>query len=325
MQVSASSSCNKSGFMMPNKEIRRNVAPEGRVKYLRALHPFFVAMLFAFCALEAEAGTSASPTAAFSRVVSINLCTDQMSAILAAPGQLLSVSWLAHDPNDSVYWEKVRHIPGNYGAAEEILVLHPQLVLAGTYTTRFTVALLRKTGIKVVEMAPPTSLAEVEENWRSMGRLLHADTKAAHIIKELREGLAALAPEDGRRPSTLVYRAGGFTSGGSGLIDELMTRLGLENLMAQEGSNKWGEYLSMEEIARLKPELVIIDAYRFDQPSLANDLLAHPAVHHILSRATVATIASHRLTCGTPALLDAARTIAEARRRALMVKADTRR
>ncbi len=35
------------------------------------------------------------------RVVSVNLCTDQLAMLLAAPGQLISVSHLASDPLSS--------------------------------------------------------------------------------------------------------------------------------------------------------------------------------------------------------------------------------
>ena len=56
------------------------------------------------------AGTAASGAAAPAvavgrppaRVVSINLCTDQLALLLAAPGQLLSVSWLSQDPQSSM-------------------------------------------------------------------------------------------------------------------------------------------------------------------------------------------------------------------------------
>ena len=39
------------------------------------------------------------------RVVSINLCTDQLAMMLAAPGQLVSVSQLAGDPHSSAMAE----------------------------------------------------------------------------------------------------------------------------------------------------------------------------------------------------------------------------
>ena len=51
------------------------------------------------CLLLAAAPAAAQEAPA--RVVSMNLCTDQLAMLLAAPGQLLSVSKLARDPMSS--------------------------------------------------------------------------------------------------------------------------------------------------------------------------------------------------------------------------------
>mgnify|MGYP006999250795 CR=1 FL=1 len=40
------------------------------------------------------------------RVVSMNLCTDQLAMALAAPGQLISVSYIARDPRASAMAEE---------------------------------------------------------------------------------------------------------------------------------------------------------------------------------------------------------------------------
>ena len=58
-----------------------------------------LALLFALIlSLAPAAPAGAAPL----RVVSINLCTDQLAMLLAAPGQLVSVTHLARDPEASV-------------------------------------------------------------------------------------------------------------------------------------------------------------------------------------------------------------------------------
>ena len=79
--------------------------------------------------------------AAPARVVSTNLCTDQLAMLLAAPGQLVSVSWLAADPRSSTMAAEAARYPANHGLAEEIFLLSPDLVLAGSYTARTAVDL----------------------------------------------------------------------------------------------------------------------------------------------------------------------------------------
>lgn len=52
------------------------------------------------------------------RVVSMNLCTDQLALALADPSQIVSVSHFATDPSMSVHWKQAEDLPVNYGRAE---------------------------------------------------------------------------------------------------------------------------------------------------------------------------------------------------------------
>jgi len=106
------------------------------------------------------------------RVVSVNLCTDQLALLLAAPGQLVSVSRLAHDPTMAALAEAAQRIPANGGKAEEIYLLRPDLVLAGTYTTRQSLDMLRRLGIRVEAFPPEQSLEDIRRHIRSMGAML---------------------------------------------------------------------------------------------------------------------------------------------------------
>src|SRR5690606_34859374 len=73
-------------------------------------------------------------SAAPARVVSMNVCTDQMAMLVAADGQLRSVTHLATDPQTSAMVDEAKAFPVNHGLAEEIFLMRPDLVLAGTYT-----------------------------------------------------------------------------------------------------------------------------------------------------------------------------------------------
>jgi iron complex transport system substrate-binding protein len=86
------------------------------------------------------------------RIVSLNLCTDQLVLALADRDAVRSVTWLAHDSHISTMATEAAHVPVNHGLAEEIVPLAPDLVIAGLYTTRTAVALLRRLGIPLVEV-----------------------------------------------------------------------------------------------------------------------------------------------------------------------------
>src|SRR5690625_531746 len=54
------------------------------------------------------------------RVMSLNVCTDQLATALAAPGQPISVSFLARDPAQSAMPEEAEAYPLHHGRAEEV-------------------------------------------------------------------------------------------------------------------------------------------------------------------------------------------------------------
>ena len=97
-----------------------------------------------------------------SRVVSINLCTDQLLMALAEPGQITAVSRWARRPDMSFLAAKAQSIPVMRGSAEEVLRLRPDLVLAGTFSGTATRALLVQQGIRVEAFAPPRNLDEAK-------------------------------------------------------------------------------------------------------------------------------------------------------------------
>ncbi len=64
------------------------------------------------------------------RVVSINLCTDQLAMMLAAPGQLVSVSHLATEEQSSSMVDEARAYPANRGQVEQVFLMQRSLLLA---------------------------------------------------------------------------------------------------------------------------------------------------------------------------------------------------
>src|SRR5215475_3641278 len=89
----------------------------------------------------------ASPSAKPHRIVSLNLCTDELVLRLADPANIASVTWLARTSGNVPDLVGKAHI--NHGLAEEIVPLDPDLILAGIYTTRAAVAMLKRTDFPV--------------------------------------------------------------------------------------------------------------------------------------------------------------------------------
>ena len=118
-------------------------------------------LLFAAAALAMSAGVSpAAP-----RIVSMNICTDQLLLALADPRQILGLSRFSRD---SRLWSpgSQHRFPILSGGAEDILVLKPDVVTASQFDKRSTRDLLKANGVNLVELPVPRSLGEVRDQIR---------------------------------------------------------------------------------------------------------------------------------------------------------------
>ncbi len=237
-------------------------------------------------------------------VASINLCADQLVLTVAAPEQILSVSWLAADPEESLLAAQAAHYPLNYGTAEELLRYSPDVVIAGAYTNAFTRALLERLGYRVVALEPEDTVADIEKNLRivadAIGRSDRGEALARGVASRARELAAARSP---RSLDAVVVRPGGFTVGRGSLADELLRLAGLRNVAAAQGLDRWGS-LSMETLLLSDPALIVLTGYRAAEPSLANAVLEHPALRALRSTRRSVTIPAAYWACGLPQSLD---------------------
>lgn len=250
-------------------------------------------------ALGLAPGAGAMPA----RVVSMNLCTDQLAMLLAAPGQLISVSFLAADPMSSAMAAEARDYPLNHGQAEEIFLMHPDLVLTGRYTARAAADLLRRLGVKVVTVDAPATLDAVPDTMRTVGAALGRTAEAEAMATDFTARLAALRAHPAAPRLAALYGAGGFTSGRGTMADDILRAAGLANAAAEAGLTGYA-ILPLEKLVMAAPQEVIVSA-TYPGTSRPEEVLQHPAL-----KALEAHIGPPRQTgpgwdCGTPKLLDA--------------------
>jgi iron complex transport system substrate-binding protein len=244
------------------------------------------------------------------RVVSINLCTDELALLLAKPGQLVSVSALSHDPVESAYWREARSFPANRGSAEEIVPLKSDVVLAGTFTTRTTVSLLKQLGRRVVEVAPAATLGESRAAIRQMGEVLGNESRAEELIAEMDARIAAAAARIqafGAPRKAVLYRPGEGIAGEASMQGTLMTALGIGNLAAVYGVHERAD-MPLEDFVQMKPDLIISAVSAYGR-SVQSEAAAHPAFAH--ARAPRVTYPDVLTRCGSPVLAEAAERIAD--------------
>lgn len=262
-------------------------------------------LLGGFHALAAQAGDAPS------RVVSMNLCTDQLAMLVAAPGQLLSVSYLAVDPMASAMVAEARALRINHGLAEEIAFLRPDLVLAGSYTTRVTVDMLTRLGYRVEIFQPENSLDDIRANLRQMGRALGREARAEELVALMDGELASMAASPSAHPpETAIYYASGFTSGQGSLGDVIVEAAGLENIAPKLGLGAGG-VLPLEALILAGPDIVV-RGQSFQGHSRGEEMLRHPALQAMLEAPRRQAETRPEWSCGTPLTVRAIRALRQA-------------
>lgn len=240
------------------------------------------------------------------RIVSLNMCTDELVLRLADPAAIASVTWLSQDPRNANMAELARTRPANHGLAEEVLALRPDLVVAGAYTTRTTVALLKRTAAPVREFGVPRNLAEMRAQIGEIAALLGEPERGQALVAQIDQRLAALAARSDteRRPKAIVLRPNGFTTGRGSLVDEILTAAGFANLAAELGIDNYGQ-IALETVALAKADILILNGTPDGPPSLAHEILHHPVLARLSDRLRLVALPSRLWTCAGPAVVDA--------------------
>ena len=240
------------------------------------------------------------------RVVSLNLCTDQLALLIADPEQLLSVSRLAVDPNTSVMVEKARGFKINHGKAEEIIRLQPDLVLAGPYLSVNTINLLKQFNVRVEQFSPVSGFDGIRDNIRRLGQLLGQQERAAHMLTDFDNKLADLKKNAPREHKVLAsYEPSSYTGGAGTLTNEMIKATGLHNMGEDLGFYGSTVKFPLEALIRQNPDYVMSWTQWTGGPARATQVLSHPVLMDWFGPDRRITVDTRYWICGGPFSVDA--------------------
>lgn len=266
----------------------------------RRISGVFAVMAAMLCAVPLLAG-SPKPPGKPQRIVSLNLCVDQLLVQLVPRGRIAALTDRIDNPTLSPMAGRGRGIPQIAGHAEEVIAFRPDLILASTFSARTTVGLLRQLGYRVETLPVATTFEEVRTNVRRFAELVGEPEAGARMIADFDRRLAAIKVPD--KPAVAaLYWARGSTSGGGTLIDLTVRKAGFRNLSAEEGFGISGK-LPLETLLVRRPDAIIMANTVGDPPSLATEILKHPALARVLTRTPGTTIDGKRWVCGTPGIM----------------------
>ncbi len=203
---------------------------------------------------------------------------------LADPAQITSVTSLSKDEKYSHYSELAQHIQINRGLAEEIIILEPDLVLAGSYTATGTTALLRQLGYRVMTFQPALDIDEFRNSFLRLATVIGAIDKANQLLTQMDKDIAEIMkPETTLWPRAIIYQPNGFSPGFQSLANEMLNIAGITNL-AVEFNIEGGGFVPLEQLVVAKPDVIILPGRIERFPALSNIVLTHPVLSFIHGR-----------------------------------------
>lgn len=240
------------------------------------------------------------------RVVSSNLCTDQLVLALADRSQILSLSPLARDATISFLATEAASLPMNGGRGEAIAYSGADLVFAGP-DSHLRRGLLESQGLPVVVLEPWRDLAHGREQIREVALRLGHPERGERLLAEIDAALArsrSIVPP-GR--SILSYYRRGWVPSSDSLVGELVRHLGFTLHQEAIGLGRGG-VARLETIVASPPDYILIDEIAGRSIDNGSALLVHPALVAAVPAERRLAIPDKLAICGgpaTPATIDA--------------------
>ena len=255
------------------------------------------------------------------RIVSINLCTDQLLLQLVGHKRIASVTYLAADPYISYSANRAVGLVKNHGLAEEVIELRPDLILAGAFTSRPTTSLLKKLGYRVIEFEMAGSFETLRQNIIKAGEVLDEEKKAGRLVTQFDRALGNLA-SGGRLVSAIILQPNAAGAGNVSLLDDIFRSANLTSISLGQGILGIG-WLTLDQVIWAQPELIISDMEP-RWPSLGHLAMRHPAYRAIRDKQgrvpSRVNLPANLWNCGGPQIANAVSILAKARAAALNLR-----
>jgi iron complex transport system substrate-binding protein len=217
--------------------------------------------------------------AAPQRVMSLNLCADQLLLALLPPQRIVSLTWLSSTEGDPQWLPVVRKLPANHGSAEEVLAARPDLVIAGAFTTSATRQLLQRTATPLLQLQPAQDWDDIRRVTREVAAAVGEVARGEQLLAQMDATLAQLAATQPAQPLRVIGWSGGSdVPGRDTLFDAILTAAGAVNVgAAAQGRSDF----DLEQLLQLRPEVLMRGAAYASTPSVRNEVAAHRVVRKL--------------------------------------------
>lgn len=234
------------------------------------------------------------------RIVSLNMCADQIIVAVADRRQIAALTDWARNPDLSAIAARAKTFPVTHRSAEEVIALHPDLVIGAPARIGAVLASLPAKAPRMIDLPWADDVPGIERAITTVATAVGHPERGRALIATMRRDLATIGPPPGRGRTAAYYQRQGYLTGTGTLVDDMMRRVGLTNLARTLGRPALSK-VSLEEMALARPDFLLMEA---DSRAIADRGTA--ALHHpVLDRAVPS---SRRLylpqaltVCGGPA------------------------
>ena len=259
------------------------------------------------------ASCAAPPSKGGGGIVSTNPCADAMLVELVPPGRIAAISHYSQDPTaTSIPMDVAKRFRATTGTAEEVIAMHPDLVVASSFTAPATREAYARAGLKTLYLDSPVTIEASKKQVAELAAAIGAE-KAGKAMNARIDASVAAAAFDGAPIAALVWIRGNMVSGGGNLLDEMLGKAGFINQAAHYGLQFTGT-LPIERVVIDPPRVMLVPDVPGRLASSRAAELRSRALAHFGGRVTEARFESHLVNCGGPVIPRAMARLAEVRR-----------
>lgn len=219
------------------------------------------------------------PTTKPTRIVSINLCADQLVLALADRDQIAGVTRNATDTQMSGEAAKARGLPVIRNSAEQILAIDPDLIVGMPASRSAPMRALKGHHFNLLDLDTANTVDEIYTSIRQTAVAVGHPERGEALIANMQARLARIGKPGGGKVAA-YYQRRGFMTGTGTLIDDLMQRMGLVNLAAKLDKPPLSQ-LSIEEMVAAQPDYLIVESATDRIADQGTEMLHHPAIANI--------------------------------------------
>lgn len=241
------------------------------------------------------------------RIVTLSMSTDEIMLGLVPPEDMAAVNGLLDDPVSSNVIELVQKVEKRVGnpTVEELVALHPDLVVVPDWGDLAIVPSLREAGLTVVVCKGARNLAEIKETITLLAQAAGVPERGEKLLammddhlKNIEKKVSAI-PESERKTVVLISLMSGYGGIGSS-FDDACRYAGVKNGRAELGIRD-GQVMTKEQLVQINPDVLFVPTYndhgKFDVDKFRKEYFEDPSLQ------TLQAICEHRLEEPTEAYI----------------------